>query len=300
MSDSRSIAATDTTSSIFALANHYLDVGRPRDALRTLGDAGGAELKDPEYWRLQSQAQCQLGAWHEGARLAIRGLALAPDDTELHNLLGLCRSNAGEHAEAEATFERALELDPENCMLLSNLALTLVKMDRLVEARVKVDKAVELAPGSPFALRIRAIVAAASDSPETAAFVDKLLEADPEDAVGHQLRGVGALEGRRYADAMRAFDEAARLDPTRPSITANARNARVAMHPIHAPVRLIIWRFGWTKSYLAFIGVWLLLAAVGLNTLLVVVIGIWLGLGVLSQTAPGVLRWWAQRRHGGF
>jgi tetratricopeptide (TPR) repeat protein len=285
----------ESADAIFNLARRYLDLNRPDDALRALDRATGDDLDDPVYWALRSEAYFGLSAWDEGARAASNGLALDPESTWLLNNLALCRLNAGAYSEAESILGHALELDPDSAFLLTNLALARANMRQFFGARSAVSRALELEPADPYALHIRALIASMEGAPQTAAYVEELLQADPEDSLGHELRGELALERRHFAAARRAFDEAARLEPGDQATVERAREARYVMHPLFAPLRPI-WRFGTRKSAFVFIGLWLLLAAVGLNTIGAIVILSWAGLVIFSRLAPPAVRWLTDRR----
>ena len=78
-----------------------------------------------------------------------------------------------------------------------------------------------------------------------------------------------------------------------------ARNARVAAHPLLAPVRPM-WRFGRWRSYFLYLTLITVLAAARLETLRVVVICIWLVIVILSWFGPRILRGREKRKYGGF
>jgi tetratricopeptide (TPR) repeat protein len=282
-----------------ALAEHYLGVGRPADALRTLDDALGDGIGQPEYWLIRSRANFELDRWHDGAQAAVNGLELDPHDVDLLNILALCQLEAGHPKIAEGTLVKALEVDPENHVLLANRALVLARAEHFDEARETVDEAVSLAPWSTHALRVRAQVAVLAGDRGAEKLIDELLERDPEDEVGHILQGNMASRKKRFVAASRAFDEAARLDPTNESLVGTARRARAAAHPLLAPLRPI-WRVGWFRARLVFIPLVFVINALGYGTIAEVLLGLWLALIVLSWTAPRYVRWRMRRRYGGF
>ncbi len=59
-----------------------------------------------------------------------------------------------------------------------------------------------------------------------------------------------------------------------------------------------MWRFRRWRSYFLYLTVIFALAAAGLATIRYVVIGIWLGLVVLSRVGPRFIGWWEWRKHG--
>ena len=282
-----------------ALALHYLEVGRPGEALRVLDDMPSEMVAQPEYWLIRSSAHFGLGEWEEGSNAAQRGLALDPEDTDLLNIVALCQLENDQEGSADKTLFRALAIEPENPVLLANRALVLARMREFPEAHALIDKAVGLAPWSAHVATVRVQVAMLAGDPGVQRLVDELLAQDPENEVAHALQGNLAARNNKYVAASRAFDEAARLAPTDAGIVGTARQARVAAHPLLAPLR-VIWRVGWFPARVVLLGVFLGLNAAGFHTLATAVIVAWLGLLVFSWTAPRYLRWRMKRRYGGF
>jgi len=284
---------------VLHLARHFVDVNRPQDALDTLERADSGELDDPDYWSLRAAALLGLDRDREAADAASRGLALDAEDIELLYLLAVAQIAQELYGKADVTLRKALELAPDNPLLLARRGVVLALMRDVSEAQRAISKAMSLAPDDTDVLRARAHVAVLTSRPNAAKYVDELLERDPEDPIGHALRGNLALEQGQYVSASRAFDKAARLDPASTEVTRAAREARVPAHPLLAPVRLM-WRFGRWRSYFLYLTIVMILAAARLETLRIAVIAVWLTIVVLSWVGPRFLRWWQGRRYGGF
>jgi Tfp pilus assembly protein PilF len=283
----------------FALAAHYLEVRRPGEALRILDDAPSEALGEGIYWLLRARGCFELDRWDEGIEAAQRGLVLDPEDTDLLNILALCQLEGGHEGDADKTLFRALAIEPENPTLLANRALVLARELEFPEARMLVEKAATQAPRSAHVATVRVQVAMLAGDPGAQRLVDDLMAQDPENEVAHALQGNLASRNKQYVAASRAFDEAARLDPGNESLVGTARRARVAAHPLLAPLRLI-WRVGWFPARVGLLVVFLGLNAAGFHTLAEVVIVAWFALLVFSWTAPRYLRWRMKRRYGDF
>jgi Flp pilus assembly protein TadD len=290
---------SDRQTSGLALARHYLDVDRPQAALDALANVQGDELEDGEYWSIRAEALLHLGRAKEGAEAARRGLEQEPYDIGLLDALALCELDNRNFAAAERALASALEVWPEHPTLLSHRALVLAVDRRYDAAREVVAEAMRVDPESPAVLRIRAQVAVLSNDWNAERYVDELLAAAPEDQIAHALRGNLAAKRKNYKHASAAFTEAARLDPSDAEIADVARDARVAAHPVLAPVRPL-WRFGRWRSYFLYLGIISVLAVARLETLRVIVICVWLVIVVLSWFGPRILRRREQRRYGGF
>lgn len=97
------------------------------------------------------QCEAAAGLLREGKvpdalRIAEGVLAKVPRSPDALQLVAMCQSEAGEFALAERSFRRALELAPDQPLLLVNLATLLRKVARVPEALVLYQRATEVAP----------------------------------------------------------------------------------------------------------------------------------------------------------
>jgi len=293
------VGQMETTDASLALADHYLELDRFGDALRALDDARGDALHDPRYWWLRARAELGVGQPWKCIKAAQSGLALDPDDTDLLTVLAFGWLRMGEPDQAEKQLVRTVELEPWSPQRRANLALVLAEMKRFPEAMDMVTSALELDPSSSVALGIRAQIAVMSGHGNADRFVDEALAEDPGDDLAHALRGHLALRDKRFSDAAQAFDAAAHIDPADAAHAANARETRLLMHPLLAPVRPI-WRFGRQQSYIVFLALFIGFRAAGLDWIAGICGVIWLVLVVLSRLGPRYLRWREGRKYGGF
>lgn len=247
---------------------------------------------------IRAESLLQLERSSESADAAERGLERSPEDVELLDLLALARLQGDRCNEAIQVLSKALELAPDSPILLSHKALAAARLGRFGSARDLVAQAMRLAPDYVPVLRVRAQVACLADDEHASKYVDELLEREPEDAIGHALRGNLAIRQKRYVSASRAFSEAARLDPSDAEFAEVAGKARVAAHPLLAPVRPI-WRFGRWRSYFLYLTLIFILAGAGLQSLRVAVVAIWVSLVLLSWIGPRLIRWRRRRKYGG-
>lgn len=97
------------------------------------------------------QCESAIGLLREGKaddaiRIVEGVLASVPRSPDAHQLMAMCQSELGEYALAERSFRRALELAPDQPLLLVNLATLLRKVARVPEALVLFQRATEVAP----------------------------------------------------------------------------------------------------------------------------------------------------------
>jgi tetratricopeptide (TPR) repeat protein len=282
-----------------ALARRYVDIDRPQAALEALGRAEEDELEEPEYWAIRAQALLQLDRPTECAEAATRGLEQSPEDIELLDLLALAHLQLDDPDGGLQLIDRALQITSDHPILLAHKALLAANAGKFYAARDPLAKALRLAPESPDVLRVRAQVAYLAGDDEAPQYVDDLLAREPEDPVGHALRGNLAVDRKQYVSAKRSFETAAQLDPSNPELVEVAGKARIMGHPVLAPVRPI-WRFGRWRSYFLYLTLVFVLAAAQLDTLRYIIIAIWVSLALLSWVAPWVLRLRRRRKFGAF
>ena len=82
----------------------------------------------------------------EAAAMAVRGLELAPQEADLHFVLGNARVGLGDWAAAEASYREAIRLRPRHAQALFNLAVALQAQNRTQDARVMARQALEVDP----------------------------------------------------------------------------------------------------------------------------------------------------------
>jgi Flp pilus assembly protein TadD len=280
------------------LARHYLEVERPQAALDALGRVPGDELDEPEYWVVRAHALLQLERSEESLDAARRGLAIDPEDIELMTVLVLAAGQEGLYDRAHEALDEAMELSPEEGFLHAGRALLHAAEGNVVGARKAIDEAMRLDPESEAVLYVRLQVALQFEDSATERYAEELLARYPEESLGHLARGVAAAQRNEFAAASRAFDEAARLDPSDPDLAEVAAEGRVAAHPVFTPLRPL-WRFGRWQSWAVYFAIMSALAAAKLQSIRLALGLVWLSLIVLSYAGPRVFRWRERRKYGG-
>lgn len=144
------------------LAEVYRRLDRPRDArdalLRARESPPEMPLPDPllaawsaegasAYWHSRrGHDALERGAFEEAVRELELALDAEPDAAESNNL-GLALRRLGRHAEAEARFRDAADIDPAFPEALVNLGTTLDELGRTGEAIASVEQAIVIDPG---------------------------------------------------------------------------------------------------------------------------------------------------------
>ena len=141
------------------------------DALRELGDLYRREEKFPEAeaaygqaiarlpeldaddWRLfyaRGIALERMGRWSDAEGSLSRALELAPDQPLVLNYLGYSWVDQGQNLDrAKQMLHRAVELRPQDGFIVDSLGWAYFRMGEFDEAVTQLERAVELEPGDP-------------------------------------------------------------------------------------------------------------------------------------------------------
>jgi len=132
-------------------AQQALRQDRPEQALGYLQRAREAAPDEADISANLAEALRRLGRVEEALQTLDRGLqsaearaAAAPQAAaKLYNQRGNCRALAGEHAQAYADYERALELDPDNRDYMENCAACCLELDLILRAEELLNRLLE-------------------------------------------------------------------------------------------------------------------------------------------------------------
>ncbi|HWA10895.1 MAG TPA: tetratricopeptide repeat protein [Opitutaceae bacterium] len=137
-----------------------------------------------------------------------------PGNAIAHCNLGAALSAAGRKAEAEAEYDRTLQLDPDNPEAHINLGEILSEAGRPAEAMPHLFRALVLAPGSAaLHLNLGTALDRVGRTAEAVHHYERALLLDPELADAHNDLGNVLLRDGRADEALKQLDEALRLRP---------------------------------------------------------------------------------------
>ena len=284
---------SEPTAGALALARHYAAIGQPRRVLEALERA--EPVDEPEFWALRGEALYQVDRYEEGADAARRGLELEPENIVLLDVLALNLIELDELAGAEQALLSALGNWPDDPTLICHYALACASGGQFDKAGRLVDRAARLEPESIDVLRVRAQVAQLSGDRKALRYIDELLAHDPDDRVGHALRGNVFVERSDIHRAVRHFEHATRLDLTDHETAYVTRYNRTLTHWSQWPL-YPLQRFGPFKVWGAYIVFFLAASAAGVVEYVWPVIVLYLLLVVYSWTIGPLSRWWLRRR----
>ncbi|MDX1419007.1 MAG: tetratricopeptide repeat protein [Rubricoccaceae bacterium] len=197
--------------------------GDPAGALATADEALVLFPGQVRLLRIKAYALGKLDRPREAIGVADEAVAIlaeeAPEDvktrTRLLSLKALMHAEVGEHAVADATFEKALALAPESVLLLNNYAYTLAERgERLDEALAMAERAVAGEPNSAYFLDTLGWVLFKLGRLDAAAdAIERAIAADDQFPLLYEHLGdVYEARGDR-ASARAAWERALDLDP---------------------------------------------------------------------------------------
>jgi predicted O-linked N-acetylglucosamine transferase (SPINDLY family) len=156
----------------------------------------------------------QRGAVQRACELIGQSLAANATVAVVHVDLGNALQLAGRGPAALASYDRALELEPDLFAAHFNRAVTLQELQRPTEALACYERTLELKPSFVTALYNRAVLLAALHRPaEALTAYDRCLKAAPNHAEALSNRGALLMELKRPEEALSSLERALLLAP---------------------------------------------------------------------------------------
>lgn len=145
-----------------------------------------------------------------------------PSSITAHLGRGLALRGLQRHAEAVASFDAVLALEPTHFDVLYRRGNSLVALGRPGDALRSYDAALAVRPDHIDALYNRGLaLQSLNRAQEAIASYDKALSLSPDDAEALNNRGNACLQIRRHAEALSSYEKALRLSPNMPDALLN-------------------------------------------------------------------------------
>jgi len=212
------------------LAERYVHLKRGARALDALKHAS-PELAVTWLWR--ANAFHQLQRYEEALESARHGLALEAENGYLHHAMARSFFMSSRFVEAEQAIVEALRLHPENAEAHAVHAMILAGTGKSEVAEKVIERAAHLGPELRGVRNARAFLTMNSSNAEE--LTRDLLQAEPEGAQEHWLRGVALVQSGRLREVADHFTRAAALEPDNPMFV---KAARISRHWIFWPLRV--------------------------------------------------------------
>ena len=140
-----------------------------------------------------------------------------PQARRAHHNLGNYLLAEGRDLEAQAAYDTALELRPDDPALLISIGSMLSKQGRQEEALARFREALRLNPQHQTGMRnLAAVLINQKRYTEGVAAAQKMIAHYPNNAQAHHMVGFGLFHLNRKAEALRHYDRALALDPNLP------------------------------------------------------------------------------------
>ncbi|GAB3012337.1 hypothetical protein GCM10027185_03200 [Spirosoma pulveris] len=142
-----------------------------------------------------------------------RALQLKPDNVEaLTNRAALYYSQKA-YEQAGEDIQRALQLNPKQDAALNNQSLLLARSGKFAEALTFVERALSVQPRQPYYLNNKAYLLLKLNRPaEALPLVEESLQRDNQNAWAHQTLGLYYMSQQQMPQALAAFRQAEKLD----------------------------------------------------------------------------------------
>ena len=185
----------------------------------------------PKYLSSLGTALRHQGRHDDALKTFDKAVQLKPDDAELWQNLGEILFTLNRPADALLSFQHALKLDPHHWRASHNSGLLLHQQGRFEEALAHFDVCDELQPNNVSTLRLRAVALRQLKRFEQSLSVDQHLHAlDPRDIetchnIGAALRVLG-----RHEEALTWFDKTLVLQPNLIQALNNKASSLAQLH----------------------------------------------------------------------
>jgi tetratricopeptide (TPR) repeat protein len=135
--------------SLLELGRLYLDVDRPKAAVRVATRAISREPDLAEGYALLGQASILSGSAEEGFLAMTRAIQISPEDPGLHFRMGNIWVSQGQFESGCASYRKTIELNPRHPDALRAFGTSLVVLEQYREGIKMLEKARKFAPDNP-------------------------------------------------------------------------------------------------------------------------------------------------------
>jgi tetratricopeptide (TPR) repeat protein len=193
------------------------DLGRREDMYAAYERARAIAPNDPDVIAFGASIKADYARNIDGALADLYRVAGTDPSFALLNQIALLEGGRGAHVEAEAAYQRAIEIEPQNPIPYVNLALFLLDQSRVEEAGILIDKALALDPPTAYSARGRYML----QRDRMAAAIEAMLAGsavNPARSNDQLILADAYFQNGDYELAQQTLDNADRLDPRSPIV----------------------------------------------------------------------------------
>jgi tetratricopeptide (TPR) repeat protein len=141
-------------------------------------------------------------------------ITVISNDLSAWNLRGIALSKLGRYKEAITSWNRCLEINPQNALAWHFRGIALAKLERYEEAIASCDLALEINPKDGLAWYNRGIaLAKLGRYKEAIASWNRCLEINPKDGLAWHFRGIALTKLGRYKEAITSWNRCLEINP---------------------------------------------------------------------------------------
>ena len=220
--------APDNAEALHCTGALKLARGEPGEALRLIGAAMAARAPTPRILFDLGLAFNALNQHQKALASFDLAIQLQPDFFEAHGNRGAMLAVLGRHDEAVESYRKTIAIKPDFADAHCNLGSALTQLQRYDEALASLDRALALRPDYPDALYNRGnVLKLLKRYEEALASYDRALTLQPNHADAHNNRGQVLRELERYDEALASYDRALALRPQHVMAHCNAAALRL-------------------------------------------------------------------------
>ena len=200
-------------------------------AIARIGESANDDALQARAWH--SIAYLQMDSDPEEAIASFdRAIELDPENLKVYGNRGLAKARLGLHEEAIADYNRVIELDPDDARGYHNRGNAKAAMGHHEEAIADFDTAIELNPALAAPYHGRGTAKARLGRHEEAlADLDRTIKLDPSRGQSYLTRGAAKNALGRHEEAIADFDTAIELDPSGAKGYQNRGIAKATLGP---------------------------------------------------------------------
>ncbi|TVR30772.1 MAG: tetratricopeptide repeat protein [Spirochaetaceae bacterium] len=146
------IDSQDLLDTLFKEAYDFIRLGKEQQAIERIHAFLEKRRDVWNAWFLLGWAYRRLEKYAEGKDAFLTAIETGSTEPDTLNELAICRMELGEFDESRRDLERALQIDPENAKIISNMGVLALKEGRPGEATAFFRTVLEYEPEDPIAL----------------------------------------------------------------------------------------------------------------------------------------------------
>jgi tetratricopeptide (TPR) repeat protein len=206
----------------FGEAVAAFEAGRPADAERICRAVLKRQRDHFDAANLLAIIQFLRGAHAEALASFDRALAIRPADPDTLCNRGKALKDLGRFEAALASYDAALAVRPDDTEALYHRGIVLKELGRFEAALASFDRVLAVRPGDADALNVRGnLLKALARCEEALASYDRALALRPHFTEALNNRGVALQELKRFEEALASYERALALGPDQPDALNN-------------------------------------------------------------------------------